>query len=68
VFLGLDHGFGPIFADGQPEERAVLFETMVFIMVGTEKTLQVQERCSTWDEAEAQHQEVAASVRVGIAG
>lgn len=43
VFLGLDHSFG----DGPP----LLFETMIF---GGEHD-QWQERCSTWDEAEAMH-------------
>lgn len=43
VFLGLDHGLG----DGPP----LLFETMIF---GGEHD-QYQERCSTWEEAEAMH-------------
>lgn len=44
VFLGLDHRFG---SEGPP----LLFETMIF---GGEHD-QYQERCSTWDEAEAMH-------------
>ena|SRR3990167_1521634 len=43
VFLGLDHSFG----EGKP----ILFETMIF---GGEHD-QYQERCSTWEEAEAMH-------------
>ena len=43
VFLGLDHSFGV----GPP----MLFETMIF---GGEHD-QYQERCTTWDEAEAMH-------------
>lgn len=43
VFLGLDHSFG----DGPP----LLFETMIF----GGKHDQYQERCSTWEEAEAMH-------------
>jgi hypothetical protein len=43
VFLGLDHSFG----DGPP----MIFETMIF---GGEHD-QWQERCSTWEEAEAMH-------------
>ena len=43
VFLGLNHQFG----DGPP----LLFETMIF---GGEHD-QYQDRCSTWDEAEAMH-------------
>lgn len=43
VFLGLDHSRG----QGPP----LIFETMIF---GGEHD-QFQERCSTWDEAEAMH-------------
>lgn len=43
VFLGLDHQWG----DGPP----MIFETMIF---GGEHD-QYQERCSTWEEAEAMH-------------
>ena len=46
VFLGLDHQLG----EGPP----LLFETMVFNGPGHE----YQERYSTWDEAEAGHNEV----------
>jgi hypothetical protein len=42
VFLGLDHQWG----NGPPE----LFETVIF---GCDK--EWQERCSTWEEAEAMH-------------
>lgn len=45
VFLGLDHSFG----HGKP----AVFETMIF---GGEHD-QWQERCSTWEEAEAQHRQ-----------
>ena len=48
VFLGLDHQFG----DGPP----LLFETMIF---GGEHD-QYQDRCSTWDEAEAMHAKACA--------
>lgn len=51
VFLGLDHRFG----DGPP----LLFETMVF---GGELD-QEQERYSTWDEAEAGHEEMVKRVK-----
>lgn len=44
VFLGLDHSFGP-------NEPPLLFETMIF---GGEHD-QYQERCSTWEQAEAMH-------------
>ena len=45
VFLVLNHAFN----EGAP----MIFETMIF---GGEHD-QWQERCSTWDEAEAQHRE-----------
>lgn len=43
IFLGIDHSYG--------EGRPILFETMVF----NGKLDGEQERCSTWDEAMAQH-------------
>jgi hypothetical protein len=43
VFLGLDHRFG----EGKP----LLFETMVFGGDGDG----AQDRCTTWEEAEAMH-------------
>lgn len=50
VFLGLDHGFG-----GKPQ----LFETMIFSSdnrrVDGADGYEYQERCSTYDEAEAMH-------------
>lgn len=53
VFLGLDHAF----LGGPP----VLFETMVF---GPESfNDEIQVRYTTWDEALAGHQRIAASVR-----
>lgn len=52
VFLGVNHNFG----DGPP----ILFETMVFIDGGDDDS---QARCSTWDEAVAQHAEVLERVR-----
>jgi hypothetical protein len=52
VFLGLDHGWNP-------RGPAVLFETMAFWRGegGYE-----QERCSTWQEAEAQHARMCTEV------
>lgn len=52
VFLGLDHSWG----DGPP----LLFETMEF---GGPRDGDC-DRCSTWDEAEAQH--AAMCRRVGV--
>jgi len=59
VFLGLDRSFG----DGPP----LLFETMIF--GGPFDQDKYQERCSTWDEAEAQHAkavEVARQLHGGL--
>jgi hypothetical protein len=68
VFLGLDHQFSP---GGPP----LLFETMVLvpelkhaIKLGRLEQevpdfLEIQERCSTWLEAEAQHERVVEEVR-----
>ena len=55
VFLGVDHRLG----DGPP----LVFETMVF----GGPLDRHQERCSTWAEAEAQHERVCAMVRQGAA-
>jgi len=67
IFLGLDHQWG----NGPP----ILFETMVFVenphtveLLGKEITLNsdfldIQERCSTWLEAEAQHQRVIDEIK-----
>ena len=55
VFLGIDHRW---VGEGPP----LVFETMVFDgpMHGH------QERCSTWREAEAQHERVCAMVRARV--
>lgn len=51
VFLAIDHQHG----GGSP----LLFETMIF---GNDHRgeLEYQDRCSTWEEAEAQHKEAVA--------
>lgn len=51
VFLGLDHNYGG--------GRLHLFETMVF----GGPLDQSQERCATWEEAEAQHEAACNLVR-----
>lgn len=53
VFLGLDHSFG----DGPP----LLFETMIFGGVHDD----FQNRCSTWEEAEAMHASALRMVKEG---
>ena len=55
VFLGLDHRFG---GKGPPQ----FFETMVF----EGPCHGHQERCSTWAEAEAQHERVCAMVKARV--
>ena len=50
VFLGLDHSFG----SGPP----LLFETMTFGLEDEEC-----ERCTTWEQAEAQHAAMVEKVR-----
>ena len=47
VFLGIDHSFG----EGPP----LLFETTIFDLPKDHALEGYQERCSTWEEAEAQH-------------
>jgi hypothetical protein len=56
VFLGLDRSFG----DGPP----LLFETMIF--GGPFDWDKYQERCSTWEEAEAQHAKAVAVARQAL--
>ena len=51
VFLGLDYSFGRV-------EIPILFETMIF--GGTHD--EYQNRCSTWEEAEAMHARAVALV------
>ena len=57
VFLGIDHSFD---VNGPP----LLFETMIF---GGEFD-QEQRRYSTWEEAEAGHQEFVKMVKIGPRG
>ena len=52
VFLGLDHSFGV----GPP----ILFETMVF----DGPLDQEQDRCTTWEQAEAMHAEMCKRVQL----
>jgi hypothetical protein len=61
VFLGLDHRWG----DGPP----LLFETMIYTKVVAKNPwdrrawLDYQRRCSTWIEAEKQHEAAVEHVR-----
>jgi hypothetical protein len=68
VFLGLDHGLGRMLGISPRNQHPILFETMVFAVVGTERKLDVQERCSTWEEAEEQHERIAEQFRKAING
>ena len=56
VFLGIDHSFGV----GPP----MLFETMVF---GGPMD-QEQDRCSTWEQAEAMHKAMCERVEAALVG
>lgn len=64
VFLGLDHSFC---GDDPP----IVFETMVYVEkpqdaepVGLNaEFLDIQERCATWLEAEAQHRRIVEQIR-----
>jgi hypothetical protein len=61
VFLGLDHQW---MLDGPP----LLFETMVFIDRDSEPDWAPStERCSTWEQAVAQHDQVVADTRRRLA-
>jgi hypothetical protein len=65
VFLGLAHNY----ARACHPERDLpphIFETMVFY--GEDRGGVNQERCSTWAEAEAQHERLASALRVAVAG
>lgn len=50
MFVGLDH------SGGKPTSRPLLFETMIF----GGKHDRWQDRCSTWEEAEAMHERAVA--------
>ena len=57
VFLGLDHNF---FDDGPP----LIFESMTFPSTGHDE--QLCARCSTWEEAEAQHARMVMETRLRL--
>lgn len=62
VFLGLDHNFHRVFyGDGPP----IVFETMVFMGLGEVRD---EERCSTWDEAIAQHERIVTRLKRELSG
>lgn len=56
VFLGTDHNYSPV---GLP----ILFETMIFGLNND-----YQERCSTWAEAEYQHNEAIEWLKAAFGG
>lgn len=57
VFLGINHNFRDF---GPP----LLFETMVFKESGGAED--IQERCSTWDEAVSQHNRIVERFRIQV--
>jgi len=63
VFFPHDMNIARLF---NPDAPPHLFETMVFH--GPDRSGVNQERCSTWAEADAQHERLASALRVAIAG
>lgn len=57
VFLGVDHSFNLVLGEDGPP---ILFETMTFDKLNL--LPEVQQRCSEWLEAEAQHRAVLTKV------
>jgi hypothetical protein len=76
VFLGIDHNHARWLHNAN--NRPLLFETMAFVDVAPDRQKagepsreswgDIQERCSTWAEAEAQHEAVCGAVRARLAG
>lgn len=58
VFLSIDHRFG----EGPP----LLFETMIFGLPESHPLCMYQDRCSTWEEAEAMHQKALLELKQTI--
>jgi hypothetical protein len=67
MFMGLDMGLARLFP-GNGNHRPLLFETAVFSGFHREGRMPVMERCSTWEEAEAQHARIVADFRKAVAG
>lgn len=63
VFLGIDHNFSRLMGADEPP---LLFETMVFHDSAPNSEIEM-ERCSTWEEAVAQHERIAAQFRAAVA-
>ena len=61
VFLGLDHNFSDT---GEP----VLFETMILRGKDFHGEWDYQERCSTWEQAEAMHEKAVEFVNAKLKG
>lgn len=67
VFLGLDHNFAGLFGGGDP--TPIVFETMVFAAAGRHDVHDCDtERCSTWDEAVAQHERIVTRLKQELSG
>jgi hypothetical protein len=62
IFIGLDMQHGRFINPALPP---LLFETMVFQGMGR-AAIVATERCSTWDQAVAQHARIAARFRVAV--
>lgn len=61
VFLGLDHQW-------DPNLPPILFETMVFGLPEDHYLYEWQERCSTWEQAERQHDSIVEMVTDYVEG
>lgn len=59
MFMGINHGF--------PDLRPLWFETMVFYQGNGETLLgEYQDRCETWEQAEAMHEKACEWVRCHV--
>lgn len=63
-FLGLEMGLWR----RVPGQAPIVFETMVFSGFARKGAITRTERCSTWEEAEAQHARVVAAVQRMVNG
>jgi hypothetical protein len=60
LFIGLDMRLLPAELLGGPPAPPLVFETMAF---GPDRSIEAQERCATWAEAERHHDAVCAEIK-----
>lgn len=66
IFLGLDHNWGkgpPLLFETMAWEQVEPYRTALGIEVSRKFRDDIQERCATWMEAEAQHERVVEQLR-----